>query len=272
MKNLGLRPPPGAGRDVRRALGVVAAGEPLVGARRRPGRDPAAGRSPVGGGGGVAAQLVRARSRSADSSARCWRCWRISFGSPERREEVLDELRHAAPRRRGDPCRRRALLGARVRPPALGVGDPDPRRARGRAQVPPRPRPSERRRYYAESTELARAFRVPERLIPRRPRRLRRLRGRTTVASLEVTDDARQVAREVLHPQFWWAPRPLFVPIEWVTVDLLDARPRRRLRAGRTLSGGQRRVLRGARRLTRSVLPHLPDPLLANPLNKRAIA
>ena len=92
-----------------------------------------------------------------------------------------------------------------------------------------------------------------------------------TAASLEVTNDARRIAREVLQPRFWWAPRPLFVPIEWVTVDLLDPDLAEAYGLPR-LTSGQRRVLRTARRATRSVLPHLPDPLLSNPLNKRAIA
>ncbi len=46
----------------------------------------------------------------------------------------------------------------------------------------------------------------------------------TTVDGLVVTDAARSVARSVLHPTQWWMPRPLVVPLEWVTVDLLDDR------------------------------------------------
>lgn len=193
----------------------------------------------------------------------------ISFGSPARREEVLEDLRNVHRRVAGtrpDGERYSALeaelqlwVWATLVHVALEV-----ERTYLRVLTS-----AERRQYYVESTELARAFRVPERLIPADLDDFDAYVA-TTVASLEVTDDARQVAREVLHPRFWWAPRPLFVPIEWVTVDLLapglaDAYGLPRL------TPAQRRGLRGARTLTRAVLPRLPEPLAANPFNRRSI-
>ena len=61
------------------------------------------------------------------------------------------------------------------------------------------------------------------------------------------------------------------MPVEWVTVDLLDERLARDYGLPR-LTGSQRRALRGAKRLGRAVVPRLPDAVLANPLNRRAIA
>ena len=61
------------------------------------------------------------------------------------------------------------------------------------------------------------------------------------------------------------------VPFEWITIDLLGPKLAEAYDLP-TLSPSQRRALRGARRLGRTVLPLLPEPLLANPLNRRAIA
>ncbi|HKY14861.1 MAG TPA: oxygenase MpaB family protein [Microthrixaceae bacterium] len=194
----------------------------------------------------------------------------ISFGSPERREEVLAQLRQVhrgITGTRADGIEYRALepdLQLWVWATLIHVALEVERRYVHEL------RPDERRRYYLESTELARAFRVPEAMIPRDLDAFDAYVA-DTARSLEVTDDARRVAREVLRPHVWWAPRPLFVPVSWVTVDLLGDRLSREFGLPR-LGDAPRRVLRGTKRVTRTVLPRLPDALLANPLNRRAIA
>lgn len=194
----------------------------------------------------------------------------ISFGSPERREATLAELRHL----------HRAVQGTRPDGEAYRALEPDLQRwvwatlvhvaleveRRYVRQLDQ----TDRERYYLESTELARCFRVPEASIPPDLAAFGEYVA-DTVASLEVTDQARAIARSVLRPGVWWAPRPLMVPLEWVTVDLLGAE----LSAAYglpPLSTAQRRALRSARGVSRRVLPVLPEPLLANPLNRRAIA
>jgi uncharacterized protein (DUF2236 family) len=193
----------------------------------------------------------------------------ISFGTPDRRESVLAELRAVHRRVRGTRSDGQAYAALQpdlqlwVWATLVHVAiEVDRRYVRSLTAA-------DRETYYAESTELARAFLVPGHQIPADLAAFESY-VRATVAGLEVSDEARAVARDVLHPRAWWAPRPVFVPVEWVTVDLLD----RRLAADfglPLLAAGPRRALRGTRRLTRSVLPRLPEPLLANPYNKRAI-
>lgn len=194
----------------------------------------------------------------------------ISFGSPERREATLAELRNV----------HRAVQGTRPDGEAYRALDPDLQRWVWATLVHTaleverrylrRLDAADRERYYLESTELARCFRVPEASIPVDLVAFEEYVV-DTISSLEVTDQARAIARSVLRPGVWWAPRPLMVPLEWVTVDLLGPELSAAYGLPR-LSPAQRRALRSARRVSRRVLPVLPEPLLANPLNRRAIA
>lgn len=194
----------------------------------------------------------------------------ISFGTPERREETLATLR----------TMHRRVAGTRADGQAYRAADPElqlwvwatlgwvglevERKYVGRLSA------DERARFYDESKEVARAFRVPERLIPETLGDFHRYVDEV-VAGLEVTDDARDVAETVVRPKLPHAPGSLVVPLEWITTDLLPAS----LRSGfglAELSPVQRRVLRELRRVGRLVLPNLPAPLAVNPLAARAVA
>jgi uncharacterized protein (DUF2236 family) len=172
----------------------------------------------------------------------------ISFGSPERREATLAELRNV----------HRAVQGTRPDGETYRALDPDLQRWVWATLV-----------HVALEVER-RYLRVPEASIPADLAAFEKYVV-DTIGALEVTHQARAIARSVLRPGVWWAPRPLMVPLEWVTVDLLG--PELSAAYGLPpLSPAQRRALRSARRVSRRVLPALPEPLLANPLNRRAIA
>jgi uncharacterized protein (DUF2236 family) len=128
----------------------------------------------------------------------------------------------------------------------------------------------ERAEYYLEATEIARAFHLPDAVIPADLDAFDAYIA-ATVSELVVTDEARDVARSVLHPEARWLPRAAMVPVEWITVDLLDERLVRDYGLA-PLTESQRRLVGGAERIGRAVIPHLPEVVLANPLNRRAIA
>jgi uncharacterized protein (DUF2236 family) len=194
----------------------------------------------------------------------------VSFGSPAHREAILTELADIHRRvtgQRSDGVSYRALdpsLLVWVWATLVHVALEIERRYANELTA------DDRHAGYLESTAVARAFRVPERLIPVDLDAFDRY-VTTTVSTLHVTDEARDVARSILHPAIWWAPRPLVVPLEWATIDLLDDRLRRDYGLPR-LGPSQRRAVQGAKRIGRAVVPRLPEVLLANPLARRAIA
>ena len=222
----------------------------------------------------VAAGVAQHSAYATDPFGRLERTLRamlsIAFGSPARRAEVLAELAaihrgvtgvrdDGEPYRALDPFLQRWVWATLVhvameieRRYALELGA------------------DERRQYYLESTEVARAFRLPEALIPADLAEFEDYVA-TTVSELVVTDDARNVAWSVLHPEVWWMPRAVMVPLEWVTIDLLDDRLVREYGLP-PLTSSRRRAVRGAKRFGRAVIPHLPEVVLANPLTRRAIA
>jgi uncharacterized protein (DUF2236 family) len=222
----------------------------------------------------VAAGVSQHSAYAADPFGRLERTLKamlsIAFGSPGHRDAMLAEL-GAIHRRvtgvRDDGAPYRALdpsLQCWVWATLVHVSIEIERRYAHELSV------GERRRYYLESTEIARAFRIPQALIPADLDAFDAYVA-ATVSELVVIDVARDIARSVLHPEVWWMPRPLIVPLEWVTVDLLDERLVRDYGLPR-LTTSQRRAVRGAKRLGRAVIPHLPDVVLTNPLNRRAIA
>jgi uncharacterized protein (DUF2236 family) len=194
----------------------------------------------------------------------------IAFGSPRHRAEVLSELESihrrvtgvrsdGEPYRALDPTLQRWVWATLVHV-AIEV---EHRYSHELSR-------DERRQYYLEATEIARAFRLPDAVIPADLDAFDAYVA-TTVSELVVTDEARAVARSVLHPEVRWLPRAVMVPVEWVTVDLLDEGLVRDYGLA-PLTESQRRVVQGVEWLGRAVIPHLPEVVLANPLNRRAIA
>ena len=195
----------------------------------------------------------------------------ISFGSPERREEVLVGLRNM---HRPVTGQQSGGAGYRALDPSLQLWvwatlvkvalDVDRRYLRQLS-------PEERNSYYLEQRQLAAAFRVPDDAIPSDLAAFEAYFGDMVDNHLVVTDDARSVAASILRPKVPFVPRPAMFPVELVTIDLLPASLR--VAYGlRRLNNIERRFLRSSRWLTRTVLPRLPEPLLANPFNRRAIA
>ncbi len=193
----------------------------------------------------------------------------ISFGSPERRESVLTELRtmhRSVTGVRGDGESYRALdpelqlwVWATLGWVALEV----------ERRYVHRLTRSQREQYYVETKELARAFRIPEALIPDDVDAFDTY-VRKTIESLDVTSDAVAVAAEIMTPNLWFTPGPVMAPLGWITVDLLGDELSTKFGLG-ALTVSQRQVLRRGRRVSRAVLPRLPAPLLSNPINARAI-
>jgi len=194
----------------------------------------------------------------------------ISFGSPERREAVLAELRslhQPVVGTRDDGVPYRALdpelqlwVWATLGYVALEV----------ERRYVHRLTHDDRKQYYLESTELARCFRVPERLIPADLEAFERYVA-DTIAGLEVTADALETKDGIMRPRLGPIPPGLFAPAEWVTVDLLG--PELASAFGfAPLTSAQRRLVRTSKGVGRQLLPRLPEPLLSNPLNKRSIA
>lgn len=192
----------------------------------------------------------------------------ISFGSPAQREAVLGELRRLhrpVTGTRADGESYRALdpeLQMWVWATLIHVGLAVERRYEHRLTE------VERRGYYLESRVLAAQFRIPDEMIPADLEAFEEYMA-DSIASLVVTDDARQVCREVVRPDLPWTTPALFAPLEWLTVELLDDRLREDYGL-RALSPARRAVMRQVKGSTRWLLPRLPDRLMANPLNKRA--
>ncbi|MES4792129.1 MAG: DUF2236 domain-containing protein, partial [Chloroflexota bacterium] len=80
--------------------------------------------------------------------------------------------------------------------------------------------PEEQEAYYRESALVAEIIGVPR---DRQPADLAAFRDymRTMIATLEVTDTARRVARAVLSPQVPWPAEPLLALVRQITIGLL---------------------------------------------------
>lgn len=193
----------------------------------------------------------------------------ISYGTPERREQVLFDLREMHRRVRG-----RTVGGAAYSAldPALmywvlatltdTVMEVD-RRYIGRM------RRADRERYYDESRQLADAFGIPERFVPEDLAEFRAYMA-DTLRSLRPDDDSREVARSLMQPGLKWVPDLAFVPLEWVTAELLPTPLRRRLWI-EDLKPAQLAAVRSAQFISRTALPRVPGGLSPSPFTARAI-
>lgn len=119
-------------------------------------------------------------------------------------------------------------------------------------------RPDERAQWYEESKLIARAFRIPDDVIPADLDAFA-LYMQSEFAALEVTPTARELARAILNPRVPLVPSPLWEPMRMITVDLLP----RELRVGYGLPWDRNRkfVLRSSQVAARLVLPRIPRPV-----------
>jgi uncharacterized protein (DUF2236 family) len=194
----------------------------------------------------------------------------IGFGSPQRSRAVLDDLAAVHRQVRGrtadgrpytamDPELQQWVLSTLV-DTVLVVE----RRYLGRLTE------RDRERYYDETRAMSEAFGIPERLVPEDLRAFRDYMG-DTVAALAPDDASRDIARSLLQPGLRWVPDVAFLPLDWVTLELLPTRMRRQLGLA-DLTPAQLAAVRGVQVASQRTLPHLPQALAANPLNRRAIA
>ena len=193
----------------------------------------------------------------------------IGFGSPERREATLEGLArgHASVRgttadgeeyRADDPELQYWVLATLV-DTVLEVE----RRYVGRL------RERDRAAYFDESKLLARAFGIPDRLVPRD---LTSFRGYVAdrFATLEPSAESIDITRRLMRPGLRFPPDQTFVPLNWATTELLPTRLRHRLGLA-DLNAAELAALRAARTVSRGTLPHLHRALSVNPLSARAV-
>lgn len=118
--------------------------------------------------------------------------------------------------------------------------------------------PSDAEQYYAESMVVGEMLGIP---LDVQPPDLAAFREyvRSMVSTLEVSDEARRLARDVLHPKLLWVAEPLFTLARQLTVGLLP-RPLRE-GYGLTWDAPRKAALLAAGAAARQVLPRVPAPL-----------
>jgi uncharacterized protein (DUF2236 family) len=194
----------------------------------------------------------------------------IGFGTPERREAVLEDLRQVHGRVRGrttggapysalDPQLMYWVLATLV-DTVLVVE----RRYLGRM------RRIDRERYVDESRALAEAFGIPARHVPEDLRAFRDYMAER-VAAIQPDDDSREITRTLLQPGLPVVPDLAFAPLDWITTELLPTTMRHRLGLS-DLHPAQLAAVRSARAMSRVTLPLLPPQLSVSPFASRALA
>lgn len=118
--------------------------------------------------------------------------------------------------------------------------------------------PGEAEDYYLQSMVVAELLGVP---VALQPPDLSSFRAyvREMVSTLEVSDDARRLARAVLHPRLPWPAEPLVELGRQVTVGLLP--PPLRDQYGLSWDRPRQAALLAAGAMARQVLPRLPGAL-----------
>ena len=193
----------------------------------------------------------------------------ISFAAPERRDAMLKQLRAIHARVRGTTAE-----GEKYR-----ANDPElhywvlatlvdttfevERRYVGEM------RRADRERFFEESKLMASAFGIPDELIPDDLAAFRSYMAER-FATLEPTDESREITRVLMRPGLRWIPDQSFVPLNWVTAELLPRRMRRLLDVGE-LNPAELSAVRGARLMARTTLPRLHGILSVNPWNQRVL-
>ncbi len=191
----------------------------------------------------------------------------ISFASPQRREEMLEHLRSGHARVNGttsagerydanDPELQYWVLATlvdttfEVERRYVGVMD------RG-----------DRERFFQESKLLARAFAIPDEVIPEDLDAFRTYVARQ-FATLEPSADTLDIARSLMRPGLRWLPDQSLVPLNWITTELLPARLRHLLGLD-DLNAAELGAVRSARLMARTTLPRVQQALAFNPWNRR---
>jgi uncharacterized protein (DUF2236 family) len=130
-------------------------------------------------------------------------------------------------------------------------------------------RRTDRERFFDESRAIAEAFGIPERFVPEDLASFRRYVA-AQVRSIEPSGQSIEIARSLLQPG---VPVPIglaFVPLEWVTIDLLPRTMQHRLGMA-DLNPVQLGAVRSAQALARTTIPRLPRQLTISPFATRAL-
>lgn len=194
----------------------------------------------------------------------------IGFGSAARREQVLAELQEMHRRVRGrtsagtpysalDPQLMYWVLATLV--DTVMVVE---RRYLGRM------RHADRERYYDESRAVAEAFGIDDRFVPEDLTAFRAYLAEQ-IEAIEPDADSLDITRSLLQPGLPMVPDLAFVPLDWVTVELLPSTMRRRLGLS-DLNPAQLAAVRSAQLVARATLPLLPPQLSISPFAGRALA
>lgn len=193
----------------------------------------------------------------------------ISFGSPQRRAEVLSHLERIHEQVRGttpdgasysamDHDRQFWVL-ATLTDTVIEVD----RRYLGQM------RSRDREAYYEESKRLADAFGIPEALVPEDYGSFREYFARR-VAALSPTEESRDIAATLMTPRVPFVPGVAWLPFNMVTRDLMPTRLRHEL-GMRDLNLAELATVRAAQVSIRNSVGHISGALAANPLNGRAL-
>jgi uncharacterized protein (DUF2236 family) len=122
--------------------------------------------------------------------------------------------------------------------------------------------PADRDEFYEQSMVQAALLGCPESAQPASWSEFRDY-VRTMVGTLEVSDTARSLARDVLHPRVPWVAEPVFEVARQLTVGLLP-RPLRE-QYGLRWDLPRKLALVGAAAASRQVLPRIPAPVRRAP-------
>lgn len=193
----------------------------------------------------------------------------ISFASPQRREAMLEHLRRGHAR----------VTGTTAAGERYNANDPelqywvlatlvDTTFEVERRYVGAMSR-AERERFFDESKLLARAFGIPDEVIPADLDAFRSYVARQ-FATLEPSEDTIEVTRSLMKPGLRWLPDQTLVPLNWITTELLPARLRHRLGLD-DLNPAELGAVRSARLMARTTLPRVHQAMAFNPWNSRVL-
>lgn len=192
----------------------------------------------------------------------------LGFGTPERREEVFAELeaihgnvkgrtRSGSPYSALDPRLMYWVLATLV-DTVMVVEE----RYVGRLTE------QDRENFFLESLPMATGFGVDDRYIPSTLSEFRSYVDEM-YATLEPDEDSKDVANTLLRPKIKYVPDTVFVPLDWVTLELLPTTMRRGLGL-RDLSPVELAAVRSAQRASKVMSPFVPEPLRGSPFLMRA--
>ncbi|HTO00575.1 MAG TPA: oxygenase MpaB family protein [Microthrixaceae bacterium] len=193
----------------------------------------------------------------------------IGFGTPERRAQVLADLDrlHAGVKGRTEEGAPYSALDPRlmywVLATLLDTTLLVDKRYVGHL------RERDRERFFDESRAVSAAFGIAEKYVPENLREFREYMDERA-ESLRPSAVSREIAQSLLQPGIRWVPDTAFVPLDWITLEMLPSPLRRRLHLG-ALTPVQLAAVRGARRVSRTAMPMVPGPLTRNPFTTRAL-